>query len=178
MKKWISLMLALSLLLSAAIFPAVAEEPAGETDAVSSASVTKGSPNDRNSAPGRQGLSGPRGRNRNQPDTTAPQAQPPAELPAESEQPAEPEQPAESAVPESPENVPAESSGRQAKKSNGNSARTAKKGKASISAGSLTVTLDLLLEKGVISQDVYNAIMAFIQSYTAQEAASQEISNG
>ncbi len=64
------------------------------------------------------------------------------------------------------------------KKSSGNTARTVKKGKASVSAGSLTVTLDLLLEKGVISQDVYQAILAFIQSSSLLEAASPDDSNG
>ena len=48
MKKWISLILALSLLLSAAVIPAVAEEPAGGTDAVTSASIAKNSQNGRN----------------------------------------------------------------------------------------------------------------------------------
>jgi hypothetical protein len=180
MKKWISLILALSLLLSAAVIPAVAEEPAGGTDAVTSASIAKNSQNGRNSAPGRQAPSGSRGRNRNQPDAAAPQAEPPAvpELPAEPGQPAVPEQPADNAVPDDQESAPAASSGKQAKKGGGNNARTAKKGKASVSAGSLTVTLDLLLEKGVISQDVYQAILAFIQSNSLLEAASPDDSNG
>ncbi len=186
MKKWISLVLALSLLLGAAVIPAVAEEPAGGTDTVTSASVAMSGRNGRNSMPGRQMPSGQHGRNRNQADPAAPQAEPPAvpevpaapELPAEPEYPAEPEQPAESNAPESSESAPAASSGRQAKKSSGNTARSVKKGKASVSAGSLTVTLDLLLEKGVISQDVYQAILAFIQSSSLLEAASPDDSNG
>lgn len=192
MKKWISLVLALSLLLSAAVIPAMAEEPAGGTDAVTSASVTKGGRNGRNAAPGRQMPSGPHGRNRTPSDTAAPQAEPPAvpELPAEPEQPAEPAlpaepelpaepgQPAESNAPESSEGAPAASSGRQVKKSSGSTARTVKKGKAAVSAGGLTVTLDLLLEKGIISQDVYRAILAFIQSNFLPEAASPDDSNG
>ncbi|QTE68000.1 hypothetical protein JNO48_12535 [Clostridiales bacterium] len=180
MKKWISLALALSLLLSAAVIPAMAEEPAGGTDAVTSASVMKGGRNGRNAAPGRQMPSGQHGRNRTPSDTAAPQAEPPAapELPAEPELPAAPEQPAESNAPDSSESAPSASSGKQVKKSSGNTARTAKKGKASVSAGSLTVTLDLLLEKGVISQDVYQAILAFIQSNSLLEAASPDDSNG
>ena len=180
MKKWISLVLALSLLISAAVIPAMAEEPAGGTDAVTSASVTKGGRNGRNAAPGRQMPSGQHGRNRTPSDTAAPQAEPPAapELPAEPELPAAPEQPAESNAPDSSESAPSASSGKQVKKSSGNTARTVKKGKASVSAGSLTVTLDLLLEKGVISQDVYQAILAFIQSNSLLEAASPDDSNG
>ena len=186
MKKWISLVLALSLLLSAAVIPAMAEESAGSTDAVTSASVMKGGRNGRNAAPGRQMPSGQHGRNRTPSDTAAPQAEPPAapelpvapELPAEPELPVAPEQPAESNAPESSESAPAASSGKQVKKSSGNTARTVKKGKASVSAGSLTVTLDLLLEKGVISQDVYQAILAFIQSNSLLEAASPDDSNG
>lgn len=180
MKKWISLVLALSLLLSAAVIPAMAEEPAGGTDAVTSASVMKGGRNGRNAAPGRQMPSGQHGRNRTPSDTAAPQAEPPAapELPAEPELPAAPEQPAESNAPDSSESAPSASSGKQVKKSSGNTARTVKKGKASVSAGSLTVTLDLLLEKGIISQDVYRAILAFIQSNSLLEAASPDDSNG
>ncbi len=180
MKKWISLVLALSLLLSAAVIPVMAEEPAGGTDAVTSASVTKGGRNGRNAAPGRQMPSGQHGRNRTPSDSAVPQAEPPAvpELPAEPELPAAPEQPAESNAPESSDSAPAASSGKQVKKSSGNTARTVKKGKASVSAGSLTVTLDLLLEKGIISQDVYQAILAFIQSNSLQEAASPDDSNG
>lgn len=180
MKKWISLVLALSLLISAAVIPAMAEESAGGTDAVTSASVTKGGRNSRNAAPGRQMPSGQHGRNRTPSDTAAPQAEPPAapELPAEPELPAAPEQPAESNAPDSSESAPSASSGKQMKKSSGNTARTVKKGKASVSAGSLTVTLDLLLEKGVISQDVYQAILAFIQSNSLLEAASPDDSNG
>lgn len=48
-----------------------------------------------------------------------------------------------------------------------------------------TVTFELLLEKGVISQDVYDAIMAFIKDYTAPasstvpaEGAPAEPANG
>lgn len=180
MKKWISLVLALSLLISAAVIPAMAEESAGSTDAVTSASVMKGGRNGRNAAPGRQMPSGQHGRNRTPSDSAAPQAEPPAvpELPAEPELPAAPEQPAESNAPESSDSAPAASSGKQVKKSSGNTARTVKKGKASVSAGSLTVTLDLLLEKGVISQDVYQAILAFIQSNSLLEAASPDDSNG
>ena len=180
MKKWISLVLALSLLISAAVIPAMAEESAGGTDAVTSASVTKGGRNGRNAAPGRQMPSGQHGRNRTPSDTAAPQAEPPAapELPAEPELPVAPEQPAESNAPDSSESAPSASSGKQVKKSSGNTARTVKKGKASVSAGSLTVTLDLLLEKGVISQDVYQAILAFIQSNSLLEAASPDDSNG
>ena len=180
MKKWISLVLALSLLISAAVIPAMAEDSAGSTDAVTSASVMKGGRNGRNAAPGRQMPSGQHGRNRTPSDTAAPQAEPPAvpELPAEPELPAAPEQPAESNAPESSDSAPAASSGKQVKKSSGNTVRTVKKGKASVSAGSLTVTLDLLLEKGVISQDVYQAILAFIQSNSLLEAASPDDSNG
>ena len=180
MKKWISLVLALSLLISAAVIPAMAEESAGGTDAVTSASVMKGGRNGRNAAPGRQMPSGQHGRNRTPSDSAAPQAEPPAvpELPAEPELPAAPEQPAESNAPDSSESAPSASSGKQVKKSSGNTARTVKKGKASVSAGSLTVTLDLLLEKGVISQDVYQAILAFIQSNSLLEAASPDDSNG
>ena len=180
MKKWISLVLALSLLISAAVIPAMAEESACSTDAVTSASVMKGGRNGRNAAPSRQMPSGQHGRNRTPSDTAAPQAEPPAapELPAEPELPAAPEQPAESNAPESSESAPSASSGKQVKKSSGNTARTVKKGKASVSAGSLTVTLDLLLEKGVISQDVYQAILAFIQSNSLLEAASPDDSNG
>ena len=180
MKKWISLVLALSLLISAAVIPAMAEESAGGTDAVTSASVTKGGRNGRNAAPGRQMPSGQHGRNRTPSDTAAPQAEPPAvpELPAEPELPAAPEQPAESNAPDSSESAPSASSGKQVKKSSGNTARTVKKGKAAVSAGSLTVALDLLLEKGVISQDVYQAILAFIQSNSLLEAASPDDSNG
>ena len=168
MKKWISLVLALSLLISAAVIPAMAEESAGSTDAVTSASVTKGGRNGRNAAPGRQMPSGQHGRNRTPSDSAAPQAEPPAV----------PELPAESNAPESSDSAPAASSGKQVKKSSGNTVRTVKKGKASVSAGSLTVTLDLLLEKGVISQDVYQAILAFIQSNSLLEAASPDDSNG
>ena len=60
------------------------------------------------------------------------------------------------------------SSGKTTKDNSRNNPRTGKKGKAADTASVPQITFELLLEKGVISQEVYDAIMKFIREYTAE----------
>ena len=55
-------------------------------------------------------------------------------------------------------------------KENKNNTRSGKKGKADGTEAAPRITFELLLEKGVISREVYDAIMDFIRNYTAENA--------
>ena len=192
MKRWISWILALSLILGAAVLPAAAEGANTAADAVSSASISGGG---RRNAPGgpRQGMP-PRGGQRpgnTNGETTTPPALPesvngetatppalpesangetatPPDMPesANGEEAARSEAPAEAGNAESGTKQP--ESGK--KKDSRNSMRTGKKSRNTASAAE-GITFELLLEKGIITQDIYNAIMTFIREYTAASTA-------
>lgn len=232
MKKWISLLLALSLTLGAAAIPAAAEETGTAADTVTSATATangrrqQGAPNGQ--APDRQmpdgqmpdgqmpdgqapngqepngqmqmpgnhsrngqmrngqmpggfgqngqmpggfGQNGQHGRNRRKPG--ADQAQPEMPEGTTPESPVPPEQPetAEGEVNTPPEeNTDSAAAQPSGKTRQHGKARMDRKGKDSgISAGSDEI-FKLLLEKGIITQEIYDAIMNFIASYTAENA--------
>ena len=184
MKKLISWILALSLVLCAAVLPAAAEEEGTTTDAVTSASVSRNGKDGRKNMPGGQPQNGqqPGGRTRdrrNQQQQPGQMPQAPAGVPGTAAQPAVPDGMTEETVtpPATTEADPAAENADSAStpaagktKDNRNNARTGKKGKTAITAAGMQITLDLLLEKGVISQEVYNAIMNFIREYTAETA--------
>ena len=180
MKKWISRILALSLILCAVALPGTAENET-QTDTVTSASVSQGRKDSRKDIPGGQMPEGRRhGRKDQQPDSTRTQ-------PEESESvpdfiPDDPEgmpdfipddpdgktvSPAE--TPEAgqpPEITDGESTSGLRKGKGPRDLRTGKK-KTESTDISGQITFELLLEKGVISQEVYDAIMNFIKEYTA-----------
>ena len=80
----------------------------------------------------------------------------------------------EAAAPqETPENSqPAENadSAQAAGKTKRDKTRTGGKGKTTRATAVQGITFELLLEKGVISREVYDAIMKFIKEYTAENA--------
>ena len=169
MKKWISRILALSLILCAVALPGTAENET-QTDTVTSASVSQGRKDSRKDIPGGQMPEGRRhGRKDQQPDSTQTQ-------PEESESvpdliPDDPDgktvSPAE--TPEAgqpPEITDGESTSGLRKGKGPRDLRTGKK-KTESTDISGQITFELLLEKGVISQEVYDAIMNFIKEYTA-----------
>ena len=187
MKKLISWILALSLILCAVILPAVAEEET-QTDTVTSASVSRNGKDGRNNAPGGQPQGAPsrngqmpggRTRDRNN------RQQAPAEVPGSVTPPEMPDGMAGEASVTTPETA---ESGEQAEnadsaaapesgkskenknKENKNNTRSGKKGKADGTEAAPRITFELLLEKGVISREVYDAIMDFIRNYTAENA--------
>ena len=182
MKKMISWILALSLVFCAAVLPAAAEEEETQTDAVTSASVNRNGKDSRNNATGGQTQNGPQpgGRTRdrrNQQPGQMPQV--PAGVPGAAAQPAVPDGTAEETVtpPATTETDPAAENADSATtpeagktKDNRNNARTGKKGKNAVTAAGTQITFELLLEKGVISQEIYDAIIKFIQEYTADTA--------
>ena len=196
-KKWISWILALSLLLGAAVIPAVAEETNTETDAVTSASVKTGRKGGQKSAPNGQMPGGQDhsngGGKRQRPGNAQGQPQAPvADAPNTVTPPEMPDQANGEAVgiPENQENTqPADSTGNSGSTESGNrkkdkdAARDGKKGKKGTQTSVQGITFELLLEKGVITQEVYDAIMNFIKEYTTQSTTvttvpSEDVSNG
>ncbi len=201
MKKWISWILALSLLLGAAVIPAVAEETNTENDAVSSASVNTGSKGGQKNAPNEQMPNGqmPNGRGhgnggrKQQPGNIQVQPQMPSAATPDTATP--PEMPGQAngeaaEISENPENTqPADSTGNSGstesrnRKKDKDAARDGKKGKKGTQTSVQGITFELLLEKGVITQEVYDAIMNFIKEYTTQSTTvttvpSEDVSNG
>ena len=170
MKKWISRILALSLILCAVALPGTAENET-QTDTVTSASVSQGRKDSRKDIPGGQMPEGRRhGRKDQQPDSTRTQ-------PEESESvpdfiPDDPDgktvSPVETPETRQPSEEADEESTSGLRKGKGpRDLRTGKKKKTESTDISGQITFELLLEKGVISQEVYDAIMNFIKEYTA-----------
>ena len=191
MKKLISWILALSLVLCAAVLPAAAEEEGTTTDTVTSASVSRNGKDGRKNMPGGQTQNGqtqngqqPGGRTRDRKNQQPAQmAQAPAGVPGGAVPPAMPDGTTEETVtpPAAPDGTA--ESGQQEQgtdsastpasgktKDTRNNARMGKKGKAANTAAGTQITFELLLEKGVISREVYDAIMNFIKEYTAETA--------
>ena len=80
-------------------------------------------------------------------------------------------------IPESSQPAENADSTQTAGKTKGDKARTGGKGKAAHATAVQGITFELLLEKGVISQEVYDAIMNFIKEYTAETQAADGVSD-
>ena len=171
MKRWISWILALSLILCAAVLPAVAEEEETKTDAVTSASVSRKEKDGRKNIPGGQTQeSRKHGRKEQQPDSSQTQTEESENLPDfipddPDGETVSPDETPESSRPSGKDDK--ESASESRKEKDLRDPRTGKRRKTESTDISGQITFELLLEKGVISQEVYDAIMEFIREYTA-----------
>ena len=152
MKKTIALLMTLALVISAVALPALAEEPAGTVDQVTSATQQngQGSQNSQNGQTARGGRGGRQMPGRNNQNGQAPQT------PGQDNQ--------NSQAPQMPGK--GGKGNRQGGFAAGQNGRTVKNGKQSV--------FDRLLADGVITQEIYDAITAWMQQQAPQAQQNAE----